>query len=89
MSAYLYQGTGFSYADTDYVRNEEGVTQDMYTFLQKFLSLYPQYKKSEFYITGESYVRCASWHIVTTVLISSLTGRPLCSCSWGQNRHRK
>jgi len=48
-------GTGFSYASSDYVRDEAGVSADVYIFLQKFFGLYPQYKHLDFYIIGESY----------------------------------
>jgi hypothetical protein len=48
-------GTGFSYANTDYVRDETGVAEDMYIFLQKFFALYPQYQHLDFYIIGERY----------------------------------
>jgi len=48
-------GTGFSYANQDYVTNETSVDTDMYTFLQGFFAKYPQYAKLDFYIIGESY----------------------------------
>jgi len=50
-------GTGFSYADyiDDYVVDEDQVAQDMFTFMQNFFKLYPQYADLPFFITGESY----------------------------------
>jgi len=48
-------GTGFSYANEDYVTNEEQVGVEMFTFLTKFFVMYPQYAKNDFYIVGESY----------------------------------
>ncbi|KAL3849536.1 hypothetical protein ACJIZ3_011418 [Penstemon smallii] len=50
-------GTGFSYSsdDDDIRHNEEGVSNDLYDFLQAFFKEHPQYQKNEFYITGESY----------------------------------
>lgn len=50
-------GTGFSYANTDYIFDEQAVAYEVYTFLQKFFAMYPQYWRNgqEFYIIGESY----------------------------------
>lgn len=50
-------GTGFSYSsDTrDLRHDEEGVSNDLYDFLQGFLAEHPEVAKNEFYITGESY----------------------------------
>ncbi|XP_058199946.1 serine carboxypeptidase-like [Rhododendron vialii] len=50
-------GTGFSYSsnENDTRHDENGVSNDLYDFLQGFFKLHPQYAKNEFYITGESY----------------------------------
>jgi serine carboxypeptidase-like clade 4 len=48
-------GTGFSYADQDYVTDEKQVGEEMYAFLTGFFQKYPQFLKNEFYIVGESY----------------------------------
>ncbi|KAF5180328.1 Serine carboxypeptidase-like [Thalictrum thalictroides] len=50
-------GTGFSFSSdkSDLRHNEEGVSNDLYDFLQAFFAEHPDYAKNEFYITGESY----------------------------------
>ncbi|NP_001313085.1 serine carboxypeptidase-like precursor [Nicotiana tabacum] len=50
-------GTGFSYStdDSDIRRNETGVSNDLYDFLQEFFKAHPDYVNNDFYITGESY----------------------------------
>jgi len=46
--------TGFS--EGSYVKDgQEGVKEDMFAFLQAFYKALPQYKKNQFYVTGESY----------------------------------
>ncbi|KAE9600583.1 putative carboxypeptidase C [Lupinus albus] len=48
-------GTGFSYTtdDNDIRHDEEGVSNDLYDFLQE----HPQFIKNDFFIAGESYAR--------------------------------
>ncbi|XP_010031406.2 serine carboxypeptidase-like [Eucalyptus grandis] len=50
-------GTGFSYSsvDSDIRHDEQGVSNDLYDFLQAFFAAHPQLAKNDFYITGESY----------------------------------
>ncbi|XP_076900306.1 serine carboxypeptidase-like 48 [Bidens hawaiensis] len=50
-------GTGFSYSSSkkDIRRDEKGVSEDMYDFLQEFFKQHPDYVKNDLYITGESY----------------------------------
>ncbi|XP_047312942.1 serine carboxypeptidase-like 48 [Impatiens glandulifera] len=51
-------GTGFSYSsdNSDFRNDQEGVSNDLYDFLQAFFAEHPQYLRNDFYITGESYV---------------------------------
>ncbi|KAL2328560.1 hypothetical protein Fmac_021987 [Flemingia macrophylla] len=51
-------GTGFSYSsdDSDIRRDEVGVSNDLYDFLQEFFKKHPKFvKNNDFYIAGESY----------------------------------
>ena len=50
-------GTGYSFAgkNESYTTNEDEVAADLYYFLQHWYKIYPQYTKSSFFITGESY----------------------------------
>jgi len=47
-------GSGFS-TGAGSVRNEEGVAENMHTFLQGFFTQFPKYQKHDFFIFGESY----------------------------------
>ncbi|KAK9676379.1 hypothetical protein RND81_11G073300 [Saponaria officinalis] len=50
-------GTGFSYSSDrrDIRHDEEGVSNDLYDFIQAFFSKHPEFVSNDFYITGESY----------------------------------
>lgn len=49
-------GTGFSVAgDNGFAKYEDDVVKDLYVMLKQVLVLHPEYAKSDFYITGESY----------------------------------
>jgi len=50
-------GVGFSTSQTksDYTTGDYQTAQDSVIFLQKFLTLYPQFQKNPFWVTGESY----------------------------------
>jgi serine carboxypeptidase-like clade 4 len=63
-------GTGFSYADSDYIHDEKAVAKEMYTFLQNFFKQFPQFSQQDFYIVGESY----GGHYVPTVALSVIVG---------------
>ena len=69
-------GTGFSYANTDYIHNEAQVSQEMAAFLTAFFQQYPQYASLDFFVTGESYV--CSQH--RGKRLTQLTGGTLRSC---------
>merc|ERR1711871_984542 len=47
-------GTGFSYG-LGMDKNEDGVSRDMYSFLQVFFKAHPQYAANDFFVVGESY----------------------------------
>jgi cathepsin A (carboxypeptidase C) len=47
-------GTGFSYGK-GWDHDEDGVSADMYDFLQQFFQTYPQYSKLSFNVFGESF----------------------------------
>jgi len=47
---FCYDGPGDKVTDT-----EDEVAEDLYHFLQSFLTANPQYIKNEFYVFGESY----------------------------------
>jgi len=63
-------GTGYSYANEDYVQNETQMAVDMYSFLQQFFTMYPQYAMLDFYIIGESY----GGHYVPALAAAVVTG---------------
>ncbi|CAH1988623.1 unnamed protein product, partial [Acanthoscelides obtectus] len=50
-------GTGFSFTKNDrgYARNQTQVGSELYKALQQFFRLFPELRKNDFYITGESY----------------------------------
>lgn len=48
-------GTGFSFTNGGYSKNEDEVGSNLYTALIQFFTLFPQFQKNDFFVTGESY----------------------------------
>lgn len=50
-------GTGYSFTESDagYVTNQREVGRDLFEALQQFFTLFSEYAKNDFYVTGESY----------------------------------
>ena len=50
-------GSGFSFTDSDqgYATSEEDIAENLFRAMTQFFTLFPEYKSSPFYITGESY----------------------------------
>lgn len=49
-------GTGFSFTNKDgYCTDEECIAKGLYSCLDQFFNMFPNLRKNEFYITGESY----------------------------------
>lgn len=49
--------TGFSFTDSEegYAKSQTDVVRDLYTSLQQFYALFPEFAKQELYLAGESY----------------------------------
>nr|XP_023024517.1 venom serine carboxypeptidase-like [Leptinotarsa decemlineata] len=48
-------GTGFSFTNGGYARNQTKVGNDLFETLQQFFTLFPEIQKNDFFVTGESY----------------------------------
>ncbi|VEN52591.1 unnamed protein product, partial [Callosobruchus maculatus] len=50
-------GTGFSFTENDkgYARNQTQVGNELYEALQQFFKIFPELRKNDFFVTGESY----------------------------------
>lgn len=48
-------GTGFSFTNGRYATNETTIGEDLYVALLQFFSVFPEFQKNDFYVTGESY----------------------------------
>ncbi|GLG97065.1 Venom serine carboxypeptidase [Gryllus bimaculatus] len=68
-------GTGYSFTNGGYARNETAVGKDLYEALLQFFKLFPELQKNSFYVTGESYagkyVPAVSYTIHTNNKIAS------------------
>ncbi|VVC29665.1 Serine carboxypeptidase, serine active site,Serine carboxypeptidases, histidine active [Cinara cedri] len=49
--------TGYSFSDDDagYSKNQTEIGRNMYEALLQFFTMFPEYQKNDFYVTGESY----------------------------------
>lgn len=48
-------GTGFSFTNGGYSKNEDEIGSNLYNALIQFFTLFPQFQKNDFFATGESY----------------------------------
>ncbi|XP_014252803.1 venom serine carboxypeptidase-like [Cimex lectularius] len=50
-------GTGFSFTDSEqgYATEQAGIGKDLYNMIDQFFLVFPEYRKNNFYIFGESY----------------------------------
>ena len=65
-------GVGFSYSNTtsDYeIGGDKQTTSDNYVFLLNWLERFPEYKKRNFYISGESYAGHYVPELAHTILL--------------------
>eukprot|EP01116_Phalansterium_solitarium_P022795 TRINITY_DN7660_c0_g1_i1.p1 TRINITY_DN7660_c0_g1~~TRINITY_DN7660_c0_g1_i1.p1 ORF type:complete len:498 (+),score=133.74 TRINITY_DN7660_c0_g1_i1:88-1494(+) len=71
-------GVGFSYTNTtsDYTVGDERTANDAYLFLQGFLDRYPQYRDTQFWVTGESYGGHYVPELVNRILEGNAAGNP-------------
>lgn len=80
-------GTGYSYTGSldCYTTEQTQVGRDLLNALEQFFLVFPEYKKNDFYVTGESfgghYVPAVSYAIHTSNSSINLKGR-------SQNNHR-
>jgi len=76
-------GVGFSKSDNkdDYNTDDQKTAADNYVFLQKWFELFPEYKKHDLYLTGESY---AGHYIPTLVheILQKDTAKSLNVCGF-------
>ncbi|KAH9491592.1 hypothetical protein Btru_030984 [Bulinus truncatus] len=76
-------GTGFSHTDSDpdgYRTTQEGYAKDLYSFIEQFYVLFPEYMNVELYIGGQSYAGKyvpAFVHYLHTKIEQGLSNLPL------------
>lgn len=67
-------GVGFSYSNTssDYENvGDKRTAEDSYAFLVNWLERFPQYKNSDFFITGESYAGHYVPQLAYTIIVQN------------------
>eukprot|EP01138_Halocafeteria_seosinensis_P013961 gb/GECG01014256.1/.p1 GENE.gb/GECG01014256.1/~~gb/GECG01014256.1/.p1 ORF type:complete len:226 (+),score=4.95 gb/GECG01014256.1/:1-678(+) len=78
-------GVGFSYSNTssDYKVGDKRTSEDLYTFLVRFLQMYPEFQKNPVYISGVSCSPCKyDYRKLRSICIFMLAGKlwwSLCS----------
>lgn len=71
-------GSGYSYADAGDSGpwSEAEIADNVFQFLQGFLSQYPKYSKQDFFVTGESYAGHYIPSVATRILAGNAAGSP-------------
>ncbi|KAI8814408.1 Alpha/Beta hydrolase protein [Cladochytrium replicatum] len=68
-------GTGFSYTEKDrYLHSEGEVSSYMVQFLAGFLDVFPQFRKAEIFLSGESYAGVYIPYIAKAILDANTAG---------------
>lgn len=72
-------GVGFSFTQEPqgYTRNDTDVARDLFEALQQFFTLFPEYVKNDFYVTGESY----AGSYIQSFLIENFFSKVMCGNS--------
>lgn len=81
-------GVGFSYSDSkDYKLNDDRTAEENKAAIEAFFGLYPEFKKNQFFLTGESYagvyVPTLAEAIVKAELAGTYTGAKLTGIAVG------
>ena len=76
-------GTGFTYSDDveEYCNSDNSTVLDNYLAIEKFFELFPEYRRNDFYLTGESYagiyVPTLAEAIIEATIKETYKGAPL------------